>query len=206
MGGDVDDGKDDWEDDDGESGDEVMDDRIDEDSAYVHGRRLPVVLSESVADELTALDRCWQSLTRAVASTAMTIAAVLPTYQTAWATGLVGAISCRPVRAVEAAGRLRVSHGSRREGCAESAATASAISSSSREGSLARAAASGVQLSRAPSVDASRSWASTTAMSISSRCTPTWRFHCPRCALISMHGNAYAFARESRQGGIRDGL
>ena len=41
--------------DDGESGDEVIDDRIEEDSAYVHGRRLVL----SVADEQTALDRCW---------------------------------------------------------------------------------------------------------------------------------------------------
>ena len=48
-------GEDEWEDDDGESGDEVIDDHIEEDSAYVHGRR--VVLS--VADEQTALDRCW---------------------------------------------------------------------------------------------------------------------------------------------------
>ena len=53
-GGDVD-GEDEWEDDDGESGDEVIDDRIEEDSAYVHGRRLVL----SVADEQTALDRCW---------------------------------------------------------------------------------------------------------------------------------------------------
>ena len=48
-------GEDEWEDDDGESGDEVIDDRIEEDSAYVHGRRLVL----SVADEQTALDRCW---------------------------------------------------------------------------------------------------------------------------------------------------
>jgi hypothetical protein len=47
-------GEDEWEDDDGESGDEVIDDRIEEDSAYVHGRRLVL----SVADEQTALDRC----------------------------------------------------------------------------------------------------------------------------------------------------
>ena len=40
---------------DGESGDEVIDDRIEEDSAYVHGRRLVL----SVADEQTALGRCW---------------------------------------------------------------------------------------------------------------------------------------------------
>jgi hypothetical protein len=53
-GGDVN-GEDEWEDDDGESGDEVIDDRIEEDSAYVHGRRLVL----SVADEQTALDRCW---------------------------------------------------------------------------------------------------------------------------------------------------
>jgi hypothetical protein len=49
------DSEDDSEDDDGESGDEVIDDRIEEDSAYVHGRRLVL----SVADEQTALDRCW---------------------------------------------------------------------------------------------------------------------------------------------------
>ena len=48
-------GEDEWEDDDGESGDEVIDNRIEEDSAYVHGRRLVL----SVADEQTALDRCW---------------------------------------------------------------------------------------------------------------------------------------------------
>ena len=48
-------GEDEWEDDDGESGGEVIDDRIEEDSAYVHGRRLVL----SVADEQTALDRCW---------------------------------------------------------------------------------------------------------------------------------------------------
>ena len=48
-------GEDEWEDDDGESGDEVIDDRNEEDSAYVHGRRLVL----SVADEQTALDRCW---------------------------------------------------------------------------------------------------------------------------------------------------
>ena len=53
-GGDVN-GEDEWEDDDGESGDEVIDDRIEEDSAYVHGRRLVL----SVADEQTALGRCW---------------------------------------------------------------------------------------------------------------------------------------------------
>jgi hypothetical protein len=62
MGGDVDDGEDDWEDDDGESGDEVIDDRIDEDSAYMHGRRLPVVLS--VADEQTALEQVLPVVTR----------------------------------------------------------------------------------------------------------------------------------------------
>jgi len=49
------DSEDDSEDDDGESGDEMIDDRIEEDSAYVHGRRLVL----SVADEQTALDRCW---------------------------------------------------------------------------------------------------------------------------------------------------
>jgi hypothetical protein len=54
-GGDVD-GEDDWVDDDDES-DEVVDDCVEEGSAYVHGRRL--VLSESVADEQTSLDRCW---------------------------------------------------------------------------------------------------------------------------------------------------
>ena len=53
-GGDAND-EDEWEDDDGESGDEVIDNRIEEDSAYVHGRRLVL----SVADEQTALDRCW---------------------------------------------------------------------------------------------------------------------------------------------------
>jgi hypothetical protein len=42
--------EDEWEDDDGESGDEVIDDRIEEDSAYVHGRRLVL----SVADEQTS--------------------------------------------------------------------------------------------------------------------------------------------------------
>ena len=52
-GGDVD-GGDDWVDDDDES-DEVVDDCVEEDSAYVHGRRLVL----SVADEQTALDRCW---------------------------------------------------------------------------------------------------------------------------------------------------
>ena len=48
------DGEEDWEDDDDES-DEVVDDCVEEDSAYVHGRRLVL----SVADEQTALDRCW---------------------------------------------------------------------------------------------------------------------------------------------------
>ncbi len=48
--------EDEWEDDDGESGDEVIDNRIEEDSAYVHGARRLVL---SVADEQTALDRCW---------------------------------------------------------------------------------------------------------------------------------------------------
>jgi hypothetical protein len=52
-GGDVDSG-DDWVDDDDDS-DEVVDDFVEEDSAYVHGRRLVL----SVADEQTALDRCW---------------------------------------------------------------------------------------------------------------------------------------------------
>jgi hypothetical protein len=51
--GDVD-GEDDWEDADDES-DEVLDDRAEGDSPYVHGRRLVL----SVADEQTALDRCW---------------------------------------------------------------------------------------------------------------------------------------------------
>ena len=52
-GGDVD-GEGDSEDDDDES-DEVVEDCVQEDSVYVHGRRLVL----SVADEQTALDRCW---------------------------------------------------------------------------------------------------------------------------------------------------
>jgi hypothetical protein len=59
-----------------------------------------------------------------------------------------------------------------------SAATASAIISSGRDGSVASAAASSVQPSAASSTGACRSRASITAMSTSSRCT-----RAPRCRL-----------------------
>jgi hypothetical protein len=53
------DGEEDWEDDDDES-DEVGDDCVEEDSAYVHGRRLVL----SVADEQTALEQVLPVVTR----------------------------------------------------------------------------------------------------------------------------------------------
>ena len=80
--------------------------------------------------------------------------------------------------ATSASGRVRYGHclGVPHASAQPSAATASAIISSGRDGSVASAAASSVQPSAAASAGDSRSRASITAMSTSSRCTRAPRY------------------------------